>query len=163
MRDIFNNALLLKLMISIWIKHRPVVIIQDRSWWLNMRINYKSNHIHYLIIQILITTLPTQLVRTQGYCWRWVDTRHLCWSERHRLPRDEVMESVNSPAAKWTRLRKAHRSLCSDLAHGSGGGEERMHVCSQGLCYPLDGLWIAKHCLSHCGVLPLKTEKNKNT
>lgn len=52
----------LKQIISSWIKYRSMVITQDRSWWLNMRVNYKSNHICYLIIQILITTLLAQLL-----------------------------------------------------------------------------------------------------
>lgn len=48
---------------SIRIKFGPMVIAQDRRWWLNMRINYKSNHVGYLITQVLIVTPLAQLAQ----------------------------------------------------------------------------------------------------
>lgn len=61
--NIFANSLLLIFITSIWIMYGPVFITQNRSWWLNIRINYKNNHVSYLIIQILIATPLAQLVQ----------------------------------------------------------------------------------------------------
>lgn len=126
------------------ITYRPVVITQDRSWWLNMRINYKSNHIRYLIIQILIITLLAQLVQNTRLMLvmgeysasvpKWEASAAKRWSDG----------KCQLTSCEGSRLRKAQGG--GGIQHmGLGvGGPMSMHVCSsvivissvEGLCRP---------------------------
>lgn len=140
LRDIFSNASHLKQMILIWIKYRSVVITQDRSWWLNMRINYKSNHICYLIIQILIMTLLAQLVRNtrlmleMGGYLASVPKREASVAKRWR---DGKCQLASCEGSKPEQCAQELVRLSPPAVDGVA--EDACVLWSH--CYPLGGLW----------------------